>query len=236
MDQSPTLTRSQWLEALRDYVDFFDRTGTFETSREQNHHFSARHIGFRLAMNRYEPHSTEDITTDDIAGANKMAPIGIDIIRAGTEDLARRGWLVKVGNGRYRMVIPPPTPPAGWKPLTHALYSPQPVATPPGRRCALYRWRDEQGTLLYIGITHDVARRDAGHAAKSPWWCFAQRQSAEWFPNRADAETAEREAIRNEAPLFNRQHNDTPAARQRIGEYLGAHKRMDLFYDAMTAP
>lgn len=155
------------------------------------------------------------------------------------------GWLWKVGDERYELRIPTYVG-RGLVAATEGGEARHGRETPAAQpkeqlrvsrqRCALYRWRDDKLNLLYVGITYDVNRRSVGHARKSCWWVFARRQDVEWFPNRAEAEKAERDAIRNERPIFNRQHNDTPTARQKIADYLSIEDRMDLFYAAMTAP
>ena len=175
-----------------------------------------------------------------IDAASKATQVHRSWIVSFMDDLVEWGWLEKVAVERYRAALPEdfrkrlgvlshrPPPPM----LTPA---PVPVSLKRvERRCALYRWRDEEINLLYVGVAYDVNQRSRGHARKSPWWVFARRMEFEWLPNRVAAEGAERDAIRDEQPIFNRQHNDTPEARRRIGEYLQASERMDLFYNAMV--
>ncbi|MFI6296673.1 hypothetical protein ACIBEJ_34145 [Nonomuraea sp. NPDC050790] len=92
----------------------------------------------------------------------------------------------------------------------------------------LYRYYDDQGRLLYVGITNSFKERNAKHAAASPWIIFATRSTTESFPARRDAEEAERSAIWSERPLFNSQRNRTPWARQRLSVYLVERGRLDL--------
>lgn len=85
-----------------------------------------------------------------------------------------------------------------------------------GYRTALYRFFDEGGALLYVGITADVEVRWLNHERYKPWWPQVAEKRVEWFDNRPDALAAELEAIRSERPV----HNviGTPEA----------HKRRDL--------
>jgi predicted GIY-YIG superfamily endonuclease len=69
----------------------------------------------------------------------------------------------------------------------------------------LYRLYSAPGELLYIGITNDIRRRFANHARSKSWWVYVDpsRTRVEWLPCRADAESAELQAIRAENPLHN---------------------------------
>lgn len=60
--------------------------------------------------------------------------------------------------------------------------------------------------LLYIGIAGNPGRRFEQHAARE-WWGDVQRVDLEHFPTRAAALCAESEAIRREAPIHNKTHN-----------------------------
>lgn len=88
------------------------------------------------------------------------------------------------------------------------------------RRCALYRHFDDQDVLLYVGITDGLAERtNSGHARTSEWVQFAARAEAEWHDSREDASEAERDAVREERPVFNRQYAEGDVDR-RITDYL----------------
>jgi predicted GIY-YIG superfamily endonuclease len=83
------------------------------------------------------------------------------------------------------------------------------------RPVALYRHLDPRGELLYVGITTDLPRRWAQHRELSLWARFVSYTHVCWYSTRAEAEAAERSAIRYEEPLFNTkrpagctQHND----------------------------
>lgn len=68
---------------------------------------------------------------------------------------------------------------------------------------ALYRFFDEAGTLLYVGITNDTETRWAVHAREKAWWPDVHRKAVDWKETRAEAEAAEAEAIGSEAPRWN---------------------------------
>lgn len=71
---------------------------------------------------------------------------------------------------------------------------------------SLYRFYDAAGTLLYVGISNNPARRWKQHADTKPWWSDVDRKTVEWLASRAEAEAAEAEAIKAEKPLHNWRH------------------------------
>lgn len=78
---------------------------------------------------------------------------------------------------------------------------------------ALYRIRGDKGLLLYIGISDNFGRRWRQHAEKQPWWGEMRSLSVDkWFGRRADAETAEKAAIKVEKPKYNKVHATRPSA------------------------
>lgn len=79
----------------------------------------------------------------------------------------------------------------------------------------VYRLYDADGLLLYVGISSDLADRFGTHAGNKWWWPDVARRTAEGYSTREEALTAEDEAIRTEAPLFNRQGIDLPHDYQR---------------------
>lgn len=74
---------------------------------------------------------------------------------------------------------------------------------------ALYRLRDQEGWLLYVGITDNPERRWKDHAKDKPWWPEVADRSIDWLPSRAHAIAAEAAAIRTERPRHNVHHNGT---------------------------
>lgn len=76
---------------------------------------------------------------------------------------------------------------------------------------ALYRYYDAGGELLYVGIANDPFRRMAEHRQGKQWWQQVKHLTLEHFPNRKEALTAEREAIKTEHPRYNIQHNERAA-------------------------
>lgn len=72
---------------------------------------------------------------------------------------------------------------------------------------ALYRFFDQSGQLLYVGITLEIAWRWKSHSKSKPWWRSVSRATIEHFDSRAAALAAERDAIAAERPLWNIVHN-----------------------------
>jgi predicted GIY-YIG superfamily endonuclease len=99
---------------------------------------------------------------------------------------------------------------------------------------ALYRWWDEENLLLYVGISDELAARVKGHVRGSSWMDFAATSAIERHPTRTAALAAEEEAIKAEKPIFNKQHNSSPEAQQRLVEYLIKHNRLDLLAPAVS--
>lgn len=67
---------------------------------------------------------------------------------------------------------------------------------------ALYRLFDEYDVLVYVGITYYPERRFEKHR-RTYWWKTVIRWDIEWHPNRHAAARAEKEAIREEWPVYN---------------------------------
>jgi predicted GIY-YIG superfamily endonuclease len=70
------------------------------------------------------------------------------------------------------------------------------------KRTALYRHFDEQGELLYVGVSLHVIRRLIEHRA-SEWSQDIARIEIEYHPSRKAALKAETAAIAKERPKFN---------------------------------
>jgi hypothetical protein len=76
------------------------------------------------------------------------------------------------------------------------------------RHHALYRFYDRSDVLLYVGITVDLPTRMGNHQTDKPWWADVARMTVEHHASRADVLDAERQAIRDEKPLYNVHHNE----------------------------
>ncbi len=139
--------------------------------------------------------------------------------------LVGRGWLAPKGQtvvGYFQLTVPEPAPP------------PRPRSQP-ATLTNIYRWFDENGRLLYVGITNDLATRQTSHAKRSAWAEFARYCDVTKHPDRETAADGERAAIEFELPVFNRLGNDNPAARARVVAYLTERNRLDLLSDEATA-
>jgi hypothetical protein len=74
-------------------------------------------------------------------------------------------------------------------------------------KCALYRWFDSKGRLLYVGMSLSLIVRQSGHKRSAPWFKQIASQTVEWYPDEPTAHAAEIAAIRSENPKYNKQHN-----------------------------
>lgn len=68
----------------------------------------------------------------------------------------------------------------------------------------LYRHWDKDKNLLYVGISLHAVVRLFQHKCTCAWFDQIASVTIEVFKNRQEAEIAERAAIRNESPLWNK--------------------------------
>lgn len=78
------------------------------------------------------------------------------------------------------------------------------------RATAVYRFFNADGRLLYVGIAYDPAERWKDHARRTKWWKDAVNNTIDWYDTRAEAERAERTALRYEKPIYNKAGSVTP--------------------------
>lgn len=90
-----------------------------------------------------------------------------------------------------------------WEPWVRTGWRLSPGQATTRDSCAVYRWYDEDGVLLYVGVTVDLASRAEKHRA-SIFWPFATTMRAETYSSVAEARSAEGHAVRSENPVFNR--------------------------------
>jgi hypothetical protein len=62
---------------------------------------------------------------------------------------------------------------------------------------------DAADTLLYVGITLNIANRFFAHRADKPWWGDVETIKLEHFSDRISVLKAERAAITQEMPTYN---------------------------------
>lgn len=69
----------------------------------------------------------------------------------------------------------------------------------------LYRWYDQEGNLIYVGLTNNPERRVASHRSRAEWWPWAYRLDVTPEPiiGRVQAERVEGIVIEAERPIFN---------------------------------
>lgn len=74
-------------------------------------------------------------------------------------------------------------------------------------RTALYRHWDADGNLLYVGISLSAVARLSRHISGSPWADKIVNVTVEYLPSRDEALVAEKAAIMEEKPIWNKVHN-----------------------------
>lgn len=67
----------------------------------------------------------------------------------------------------------------------------------------LYRHYDENGTLLYVGVSLSAINRLAQHRSSAIWYDQIAKIEIETYPDRKSVLRAEKDAIQKEHPLFN---------------------------------
>jgi hypothetical protein len=72
---------------------------------------------------------------------------------------------------------------------------------------SLYRYYDQAGLLLYVGITSTGIARNRQHNSDKEWWQWVCSQRVDHFPTREAAQAKEVRLIHAHRPPFNRQHN-----------------------------
>lgn len=72
----------------------------------------------------------------------------------------------------------------------------------------VYRAYDQRGTLLYVGFSRRVAARAAQHRKESlAWWSCCASWTVTTYASEAAARAAEKRAIRELEPVFNKLFN-----------------------------
>ena len=73
----------------------------------------------------------------------------------------------------------------------------------PEDETVVYRIYDQEGGLLYVGMTNDFDMRMYQHRRDSRWFPLAHDYRLTTYPTRRLAARAEWQAIRTEEPMFN---------------------------------
>lgn len=72
---------------------------------------------------------------------------------------------------------------------------------------SVYKYFDEYGILLYVGITNRGMQRQREHNKDKDWWQYVASQFVEHFPSRGEALDREAWLITTHTPPFNTQLN-----------------------------
>ena len=83
----------------------------------------------------------------------------------------------------------------------------------------LYRYYDEDGILLYAGITNNTGVRHRSHVKSKRWMQWVASSVYVKYESRQLAQEAEKQAIVDEKPLYNIVHNRVRGNSKRIRDY-----------------
>ena len=83
-----------------------------------------------------------------------------------------------------------------------------------GTPTSIYKYFDEYGVLIYVGITNGGIRRQREHNKDKSWWQYVASQTVEHHESRGVALEREAELICTHQPPFNTQHNPRHKAAQ----------------------
>src|SRR3990167_2748522 len=97
---------------------------------------------------------------------------------------------------------------------------------------SVYRYFDESGILIYVGITSQRVTRNRQHNADKVWWQWVASQKIDHFLDTASAHAREVELIKRYRPPFNKQHN--PDHSPMSAAYIAARSG-DLFWASKLA-
>lgn len=103
-------------------------------------------------------------------------------------------------------------------------------------RTYVYRLFDRQGRLIYVGATVDPETRISVHRQTTWWGPQIHRIKIKVYPNRQQANDAEKEAIRTEHPRWNinlRTWGRKNWSAQNIKDFIQA---MEMFDQHLTEP
>lgn len=195
-------------------------------------------IGERLRRAR----ACAGITQAELAG---VSGVGIELIgklERGARATARIASLARLADALGvnvadligKPALPAPANPETLERLAEAIAEARRLPVVVVRTTALYRYFDDKGRLLYVGIATSLPKRQRSHVRASSWMEFAVRATIARYPSRDAALQAEKAAIEEEAPLFNSMLNDSPEARLRLVEYLIEQRRPDLLTAAVS--
>jgi hypothetical protein len=86
----------------------------------------------------------------------------------------------------------------------------------------LYRFYNEAGQLLYVGLTGNPGSRISQHRRGKAWWCEVARMEVEHCASRSALVEAETRAIGQERPLYNVQGLKVPGSNSALARRPGS--------------
>lgn len=90
-------------------------------------------------------------------------------------------------------------------------------------KTALYKHKNADGHIIYVGVAKNIGARSAQHLNNSEWQAEIASIDVEWYENSLLAELMEIKLIKSLRPKYNKAHNNN-----RPFEYA-FHQRIDSF-------
>ena len=91
-------------------------------------------------------------------------------------------------------------------------------------RTALYKHKNADGHIIYVGVAKNIGARSAQHLGNSEWQAEITSIDVEWYANSLLAELMEIKLIKSLRPKYNRAHNNNKpfdhAFYQRVDSFL----------------
>ena len=91
-------------------------------------------------------------------------------------------------------------------------------------KTALYKHKNADGHIIYVGVAKNIGARSAQHLDNSEWQAEIASIDVEWYENSLLAELMEIKLIKSLRPKYNRAHNNNRpfdyAFHQRIDSFL----------------
>jgi len=109
-------------------------------------------------------------------------------------------------------------------------------------KTALYKHKNADGHIIYVGVAKNIGARSAQHLDNSEWQAEIASIDVEWYENSLLAELMEIKLIKSLRPKYNRAHNNNKplnyALHQRIDSFLkneekNINEKLNHYYEKL---